>query len=166
MPSGYVYSLDLMQSICDRVADGEHIKHICKEPDMPSFVTFWNWCQRDPELQALYDRAMQAKLEGMSEELLTIGDDSTNDYVTRLNFKGAQEERVVDAEHINRSRLRIETRKWLLEKRFSRIYGDKMDLNVKGSLELSVAETLRQRRQARIAQEKEQGLIEGKEEER
>jgi Bacteriophage Sf6, terminase small subunit-like len=35
----------------------------------------------------------------------------------------------LDAEHVQRSRLRVEARKWLLSKALPKVYGDKLDLN-------------------------------------
>ena len=56
----------------------------------------------------------------MVDELLEIADDCTNDYMER-NGK-----LVFDGEHISRSRLRVDTRKWLLSKALPKLYGDKL----------------------------------------
>jgi hypothetical protein len=51
----------------------------------------------------------------MADELLEIADDATNDFVERQN-KDGHTSKVFDAEHVQRSRLRVEARKWLLSK--------------------------------------------------
>jgi hypothetical protein len=54
------------------------------------------------------------------DEILDICDDKSEDYCT--NSKG---EEVFDSEHVQRSRLRIDTRKWYAAKLAPRVYGDK-----------------------------------------
>lgn len=56
----------------------------------------------------------------MADELLEIADDGSND--TTKNKAG---EDSLDAEWMARSRLRVDTRKWLLSKALPKIYGDK-----------------------------------------
>ena len=60
-----------------------------------------------------YAHAREFGYHRMFVEILEIADDSTNDYIERVNETG---ERVVaiDHDHIARSKLRVETRKWFL----------------------------------------------------
>ena len=46
----------------------------------------------------------------MYDELFEIADDSSNDYI---ETEGGQR---LNSEHVNRSRLRIDTRKWVMER--------------------------------------------------
>ena len=50
-----------------------------------------------------------------------------NDYTTRAKEDGS-EIIVVDHDHIARSRLRVDARKWLLSKMLPKVYGDKVAL--------------------------------------
>ncbi len=61
----------------------------------------------------------------MAEELLAIADEGENDWMA-MRRKDGELEHVPDHEHINRSRLRVDTRKWLLAKALPKIYGDKV----------------------------------------
>lgn len=70
-------------------------------------------------------RAIQADL--MAEELIEIADDGTNDYMEKLLQSGETIE-VVNTEHIQRSRLRVDTRKWVASKLKPKKYGEKLDL--------------------------------------
>lgn len=74
----------------------------------------------------------------MADDLLDIVDDGTNDFVEREGKDGLTT--VVDHEHIQRSRLRAETRKWLLAKALPKIYGDKVDLKHSGNLAIEEPE--------------------------
>lgn len=68
----------------------------------------------------------------MADDLLDIVDDSSGDYVVRE--RDGERITVVDHEHIQRSRLRADTRKWLLSKALPKIYGDKIDLKHSGAV--------------------------------
>ena len=61
----------------------------------------------------------------MGDELLEIADNAINDWMDRTY--GDETVRVVDHEAINRSRLRIDTRKFLLSKLLPKKYGDKLE---------------------------------------
>ena len=105
--------------ICKRLAAGESLRHLCLSDDMPTFQTVFNWLDRYPPFFEQYTRARNTGLEVMAEHCLDIADDATNDWATDLDGHP-----VVDQEHINRSRLRVETRKWYLSKLAPKRYGD------------------------------------------
>jgi hypothetical protein len=62
----------------------------------------------------------------MSEEVLDIADDGTNDYVERLGKDGEPAGYQINGEAIQRSRLRVDTRKWLMAKFKPKKYGEKI----------------------------------------
>lgn len=85
----------------------------------------------------------------MADELVEIADDGTNDYVEREVDGGVRV--VFDGEHFQRSRLRVDTRKWVLSKVLPKIYGDKIGVEVTGDAALlatmeAARERVRQRR--------------------
>jgi hypothetical protein len=74
-----------------------------------------------PEFREKYEIARMLQAEFWSHEILEIADDSTGDFI--INEHG---DRVVDHENINRARLRVDTRKWLLSKLLPKRYGDRV----------------------------------------
>lgn len=74
-----------------------------------------------------YGRAREIGYQRMADEIVEIADDATNDFMTRTNKDGDEYE-AVNQEHIQRSKLRIDTRKWLMSKALPKIYGDKVAL--------------------------------------
>jgi hypothetical protein len=64
---------------------------------------------------ARYARARAIQYDRWADEILTIADDASGDLIQRLGKDGSTE-RVVDHENIQRSRLRCDSRKWLLSK--------------------------------------------------
>jgi hypothetical protein len=77
--------------------------------------------------------------DAIAEDILDIADDGTNDWVERKRKDGSVDT-VVDSEHVQRSKLRIETRLKLLAKWNPKKYGDKqvVDLGNKDGEALKV----------------------------
>ena len=62
----------------------------------------------------------------MEDELLEIADDATNDWMEKRDRDGEAIGWMVNGEHIQRSRVRIDTRKWIMSKRAPKKYGDRV----------------------------------------
>jgi hypothetical protein len=121
-----VYTQELADAICARLAKGETLKSICRNDGMPDDATVRTWALND--YQGFYPRyacARQLGLDAMADQLLEIADDSRHDFTS-----DAHGNRVVNNEAINRSRLRVDTRKWYLSKLAPKRYGDKVDVRV------------------------------------
>jgi hypothetical protein len=84
----------------------------------------YSWMAADPDLSAHIARARDLGYEAIAEETLSIADDASNDYMDRQ--VGDRTVRVLDGEHVQRSKLRIETRLKLLAKWNPKKYGDKV----------------------------------------
>lgn len=106
---------------------------------MPPASTVLGWVEdnrgADPEIKGSgfserYASARTKLLENMADELLEIADDGINDWM-EVETKSGRLVKVPDQEHIQRSRLRVETRKWLLSKLRPDKYGDKTDVNLR-----------------------------------
>lgn len=96
---------------------------------MPDERTVRRWYVDDVEgFAPHYARARDIGLEAMAEDLFDIADDGRNDWTERENERTGQTFTVVDSEHINRSRLRVDTRKWYLSKLAPKRYGDRLAL--------------------------------------
>ena len=66
----------------------------------------------------MYARAKELQIEHWADDLLEISDDASNDWMQR---EGRVE---LNIEHIQRSRLRTDNRKWLIAKLRPEKYGD------------------------------------------
>jgi hypothetical protein len=75
-----------------------------------------------------YARAREIQAHAIADELLEIADDGRNDWLERNEGIGPE----LNSENIQRSRVRIDTRKWLLSKMLPRIYGDKSEVVMTG----------------------------------
>lgn len=119
-----IHTKELADEICRRVAEGESLREVCRTPGYPADSTVRLWYIQNREgFAEQYALAKQAQAERWADELLEIADDGTNDWIERKDGKA------LNAEHINRSRLRVDTRKWLLAKVLPKVYGDKLELS-------------------------------------
>lgn len=122
------YTEEIAADICRRVADGETLKQVCRSEHMPSESTVRGWALDDREgFSARYARARDLCLEAWADDIVEISDDSTNDWMRRHHGDDDKEAPwVINGEHVSRSKLRTENRKWLLSKLKPERYGDKM----------------------------------------
>ena len=120
------YTADLASTICARMADGRSLRDVCRDEDIPDVSTVIRWLADDEKtaFRAQYTRAREAMADAMADEMLEISDDSRNDWVERENKDGSTYI-ALDGDHVQRSRLRVDTRKWLLSKIAPKKYGDK-----------------------------------------
>ena len=95
--------------------------------DLPSKVTFFEWLKEDEELTNQYARATEVRADIIFDDILAIADENTND--TSINENGIE---VVNNDVIQRSRLRIDARKWVLSKLNPKKFGDKTDITTNG----------------------------------
>lgn len=97
---------------------------------MPPAPTVRGWVIDDVQgFAAQYTRARQVGFEEMADELTEISDDVSQDTISDPE-KGDRP----NSEWITRSRLRVDTRKWLLSKALPKIYGEKLDVAVTGDV--------------------------------
>lgn len=129
MPAGRPtqYSDELAQEILEHLADGRTLNSICKEVRFPNERTVRRWAL-DPqhEFSPKYARAREIGYHSMADDILEIADNACNDWMVRHGDDDAGWQ--ANGDHIQRSRLRIDSRKWLLSKALPKIYGDKLAL--------------------------------------
>ena len=123
------YSEKLGQEICRRIASGEVLTIICAEPTIPPIDTVHDWLEAadDVELsafQSMYEKAQRRQSRVFEDQLIEIADDSTNDYIDKVNQRSKETFRVLDAENISRSKLRIDMRLRVLKARDPVKWGD------------------------------------------
>ncbi len=132
------YSQELADRMCEQLAEGHSLRTVCKQEGMPSKAAVFRWLRIYPEFLANYTRAKQESADALVEEILDIADDGTNDWM-EVHGKDGKTGYAFNSEHFQRSRLRVDTRKWIAAKQKPKKYGDKLDVdaNVNGKMELS-----------------------------
>lgn len=120
------YTEELAEIICLRLAEGESLRSVCRDDDMPSKQAVLRWLARNEAFRAQYVRAKAEGAEAIAEELFDIADDGTNDWMEKLDKDGEAIGYQLNGEHVQRSKLRIDTRKWYLSKILPKKYGDRI----------------------------------------
>lgn len=127
-----VYTREIADRICQLMGDGMTLNQICKQDGMPGRTTVLDWARVDRDGFAdRYARAREELLDHWADETIDIADDGSNDYVERTN-KNGETYTAFDRDHVERSKLRVETRKWMLTKLMPNKYGDKLEQTHKG----------------------------------
>lgn len=115
------YSLELAAEICARLVNGDSLRKICIADDMPCIATIYVWFSKHSEFVEQYARAREDQADTLADEIIDIADDKTGD--TIVDKDGNER---ADTEWINRSRLRVDARKWVASKLKPKKYGDSM----------------------------------------
>lgn len=110
MPAGRPdeFTPEMGDKIAELIASGKSIRTICKPDDMPNISTIYRWIRVHPEFSKQYAKAKEDQADAMAEDILDIADDESED--------------------VQRSRLRVDTRKWLASKFKAKKYGDSTQL--------------------------------------
>lgn len=102
---------ETVTAICERLASGETLSSICKDPDMPAAGTVIRWTVEDITFRELYARAREAQAEVLVDEIIRIAD---------------------EADDAQLGRLKVDARKWVASKIMPKKYGDKIDVTSGG----------------------------------
>lgn len=99
--------------ILEQISHGVPLVQISRQPGMPSPSTIIKHRKQDPAFDALYEQARLAAVDIIEGEILDIADDGRNDWEERER-KNGDTYIALNTEAVQRSRLRIESRKYLL----------------------------------------------------
>lgn len=112
---------EIFDEICDRMANGQGLRKICEDPQMPGRQTFLRWIEKDTGRQTKYQAAREALMDWYAEEILEIAWDDSKDTI-----KDKAGEPKQNHEWINRSRLKVDTLKFLMAKLHPKRYGERL----------------------------------------
>ena len=103
-----IYTAEIAAEICQRMEAGESVRSICRSEDMPDEATVRLWARENREgFSAQYARAMETRMEALSDEILEIADNAVG-------------------EDVQAARLRVDARKWIMSKIAPKRFGDKL----------------------------------------
>jgi hypothetical protein len=99
------YSDALAQEICERIAVGELLLDICSDEHMPTQRRCNQWLVAEPAFNALYQSAINDRLNVFEEQVIKIADAVVRDAdITKGNT------RTIDPARVTAAKLRIEVR--------------------------------------------------------
>ena len=119
------YTVEMGNHICELVSSTTHglWKLTQLHPELPDKVTINRWRHRVPDFRTQYAQAKIEQADLLAEEILEIADDDSKD--VKINPETGDE--YLNTEFVARSRLRIDTRKWLASKLLPKQYGPVID---------------------------------------
>ena len=94
--------------ICERLADGQSLRTVCKSDDTPAMSTVFKWLREQESYSEQYTRATAERAEAMVEDMQAISDDKQIDH--------------------NHKRIMVDTRKWIASKLKPKKYGERVSL--------------------------------------
>ena len=106
MPRPLEFNEAVADTICERLADGESLRSICRDDEMPAKSTVFKWLGLIPAFADQYARARETQADSLADDIVDIADDKKLEP--------------------NDKRVRIDARKWLAGKLRPKAYGDKV----------------------------------------
>jgi len=118
---------ELIPEILEWIAEGKTLREFCRQPEKPSYGSVYDWLEQDKDFASRFARAREQGEEVIAQECLAIADDGTNDYMEEKHGDDEESSWRFNGEHVQRSRLRVDTRLKLLAKWNPKKYGDKVE---------------------------------------
>lgn len=130
---------EIFAEVCKQIAKGAALRTVLKSTDLPSTDVFYSWMdlkqgdsdevkEYKSDKSKQYARACEERGHVMFEDVIDIADDSSDD-VIKIEEDGITIERP-NKENVQRSRLRVDARKWYLSKLNPKKYGERQQIDV------------------------------------
>ena len=86
--AGLRYTREIGEAICARLAEGESLSSIVRDPDMPAYGTVMKWLQRVPAFEEMYIDAREIQADYLFDEARDVAKAATPNgvWVARLQF--------------------------------------------------------------------------------
>ena len=111
------FTQTLADDICERIANGESLRNICRDKSMPDKTTVLRWVDDNNDFCDQYARACARREDSFFDDLIEIADSVT-----------------ADAAEVAKARVQIDARKWVLSRMNPKKYGDRVQQEVSGSI--------------------------------
>jgi hypothetical protein len=105
------FTQEMAEHICERLAEGESLRSICRDDYFPRQSTVFRWLATNEGFREQYVRARETQADAIADEILDIAD---------------------EAEDAAKARVQIDARKWLAGKLRPKVYGDKVSQEISG----------------------------------
>ena len=114
-----VYSEELAETILQCVAEGKSLRQIQAIPGMPAMTTIMRWLTEPAkaEFREQYELAKAMMADILFEDIMEIADNSPGDILGNGQPNSSA---------VQRSRLQVDARKWIVSKLLPKKYGDRI----------------------------------------
>lgn len=113
------YCQETVDRICEELAEGNSLRAICADADMPDARTVHRWLEKSDSFRQQYAHARELQAEGFADEVVEIADSVR---------RGAT------AEDVTAARLAVDSRKWAAGKLHPKKWGERLDVEHGGEV--------------------------------
>lgn len=121
------YTQELADDICEKIGDGDSMRAVSRCDDMPAMATLFRWLREKEDFKEQYSIATLERAEAMGEDIIDIADNANNDW---MEAHGDSEGYRQNGEALQRSKLRVDVRKWHMSKVKPKKYGDRHHIDI------------------------------------
>ena len=127
------YRRSVADEICLRLATGESLVKICGTEGMVNVATVYRWLDKYLEFRDRYARAREVQAEFYADQIIDIADETP---ITGQPDPDGGVTMRVDSAGVQRNRLRVDARKWVVAKLLPKKYGERAQLEHSGGMTL------------------------------
>lgn len=123
----HTFDADVAGEICRRLCNGQSLREICRDIDMPEINVVFSWIALNDSFATQYARARGVQADVFADEIIALADECRMAEVRTLK-EGPMgvETRIVTSDAIERSKLQIEARKWAAGRMAPNKWGDRL----------------------------------------
>lgn len=125
-----IFTPELFETVLARVSTGETLRALARELNFDEGSYRWH-IANDEQLATRYATARQMQAESWADQIVELSDKQVMGKKTKTNSDGSVETTTGDC--IDRSRLKVDTRKWLMAKLHPKVYSEKIKQEVTGA---------------------------------
>lgn len=140
-----LYTPEVATEICEKLSQGIPLAEICRGEGMPAVRTVSDWKRNHDGFAAAFAQARDDGFDALAAQCLNIADDSAQDFIEGVEVTPGTKAVAFNAEHVQRSKLRVETRLKLLAKWDPKRYGELQKVEHSGEVKISLADRMRNR---------------------
>lgn len=124
------FTQETADAICTRLAEGESLRKICADDEMPDQTTVYRWlrAEENEPFRQQYARAREDQADFYAEQIIEISDEDPATSVESGRGEDAPDVVRVDGAAVAHQRLRVDARKWYASKLAPKKYGDKIEV--------------------------------------
>ncbi len=122
------YTIKIAEAICNGIKHDLPLMKILEAVKVDQ-NTFYRWIDKFPEFWAMYARAREIQAQIWEDRILQIAGDTSEDELFTSEGRRYQ-----NSEFINRSRLKVDSLKWLMSKRIPKKYGERQTVEHEGEI--------------------------------
>lgn len=139
-----LFTQEIAEQIIEQLAAGTPLAEICRKEGMPGYRTVYDWMGKYEDFSAAIAHAREDGEDAIAADCLQIADDSRNDFIEQQDKEDQPAWWKFNGDHVQRCKLRIETRLKLLSKWNPKKYGDKIQNETDMKVEVIVRDLTRE----------------------